>query len=304
MEEKDILKRLIRNDALFNYIHVFQQRFEIIPDKSNHMGAFIEFQDIQDRREEFLSELVDTIVDWVYSSEKYNDLVELFRKRGKSTAAANHAAYRKAREKFRKSDNLDRLLLQGQFGELLLFHFIQRFMHAVPLLRKMPITTSSKHERFGADAIHYKLEGDRNIIILGEAKTYTSTYSFNRAFEIALNSIIESYHNLNKELSLYIHEDFLDNELNKIAEMYLSNRLPNVEVHLVSIVTYNENRNIKYTTQKDIQLQIQKIIEDRYKNFDNDKIDINRNPILNRITYIVFPVWELEDMIDKFQRCL
>ncbi len=304
MEEKDLLKRLVGNDALFNNIHVFQQRFEIIPDKKNHIGAFIEFQDMQDRREEFLSELVDTIVDWVYSSEKYNDLVESFKMRGKSIAAANHAAFRKARDKFRKSEKPDRLSLQGQFGELLLFHFIQRFMHAVPLLRKMPITTSPKHERFGADAIHYKLEDDRNIIILGEAKTYTSSYSFNQAFETALNSIIESYHNLNKELSLYIHEDFLDNELNKIAEMYLSNRLPNVEVHLVSIVTYNENRNIKYTTQKDIQLQIQKIIEDRYKNFDNDKIDINRNPILNRITYIVFPVWELEDMIDKFQRCL
>ena len=36
-------------------------------------------------------------------------------------------------------------------------------MKAVPLLRKMKITTSSQHERFGADAIHYKVENGKNI---------------------------------------------------------------------------------------------------------------------------------------------
>ena len=39
--------------------------------------------------------------------------------------------------------NFDELLIQGQFGELLLFHFIQKFMQATPLLRKMKIATSS-----------------------------------------------------------------------------------------------------------------------------------------------------------------
>ena len=304
MEERKLFEKLINNDALFDNIHVFQQCFDIIPDNKNHIGAFIEFQDIQDRSEEFLNELVDSVVDWVYSSEKYNDLVVEFQKNGKSTGSANSAVIRKAKDKFRKNSNSDKLLSQGQFGELLLFHFIQRFMHAVPLLRKMNITTSPQHERYGADAIHYKIENGKNIIILGEAKTYTSCYTFGKAFEKALNSILDSYYNHRKELSLYLHEDFLDDELNEIAEMYLTNKLPECEVHLVSIITYHETEKLKYTNQGDIQSQIKNIIENRYKSFSNEKIEIDKYPILNRITYIVFPIWKLDNLVERFQDCL
>ena len=58
-------------------------------------------------------------------------------------------------------------------------------MQATPLLRKMKIATSSEHERFGADAIHYKIQDAKNIIILGEAKTYSSNYKFATAFSDA-----------------------------------------------------------------------------------------------------------------------
>ena len=104
-------------------------------------------------------------------------------------------------------------------------------MKAVPLLRKMPIMTSSEHERFGADAIHYKVENDKNIIILGEAKTYTSKYRFNQAFEDALNSILDTYTHYRDELKLYVHEDFLDDKMNKIAEDFLNNKLKPIEIH-------------------------------------------------------------------------
>ena len=80
-------------------------------------------------------------------------------KKGKSEATAHASVQRRARDKFRKGSG-NTLLVQGQFGELLLFHFIQKCMKAVPLLRKM-ITTSSQHERFGADAIHYKLRTEK-----------------------------------------------------------------------------------------------------------------------------------------------
>lgn len=217
MDEKDILKRLITNEALFDNLHVIQQEFDIIPPNDKHIGAFIEYQDIQDRTDEFLDELIDSIVDWVYSSSKYRELLKQYQDRGKSEGAASSAVLRKAKAKFRKSDGQDKVLVQGQFGELLLFHFIQRFMRAVPLLRKMSITTSPHLERNGADAIHYKVENGKNIIILGEAKTYTSSYSFNKAFETGLKSILDTYKNHRSELSLYIHEDFLDDEMNQIA---------------------------------------------------------------------------------------
>lgn len=174
MTAEEIKKRLIDNTALFNNIYVIEQNFDILPDNHPHFGAAINYQDLQELRTEFLNQLVDTIVDWIYSSEKYLDLQKCFMSSGKSAAAASAEIIRKASQKFRKSS--EHLLVQGQLGELLLFHFIQRIKQAVPLLRKMSITTSSDHERYGADAIHFKVQEDKNIIVLGEAKAYTSKY--------------------------------------------------------------------------------------------------------------------------------
>jgi hypothetical protein len=304
LEEKDILKRLVENEALFRNIHVITQNYDIIPKDNKHIGAYIEFQDIRELREDFLEELIDSIVDWIYSSDKFVALKQKAMDKGKSEAAATQEVGRKARQKFRADHNTDKLLIQGQFGELLLFHFIQRFMKATPLLRKMKIATSSEHERFGADAIHYKIQDGKNIIILGEAKTYSSKYKFAKAFEDAINSIVNTYKEHRRELNFYVHEDFLDNDMNEVAEDYLNNELKNVEVHLVSIITYNENRKRKLENESNIRKQIEKIIADRYHAFDNSKIDIEKNPILKRITYIVFPVWDLRGLAQEFQNMI
>ena len=175
-------------------------------------------------------------------------------------------------------------------------------MEAVPLLRKMRIPTSSQHERFGADAIHYKIEGNKNIIILGEAKTYSSKYKFNEALEDAINSILNTYKTHREELNLYVHEDFLDQEMNDVAEAYLEKKLKNVEIYLVCIVVYNETRKLKNQTETKITKEIDKIIEERYRKFDNKKIPIEENIILNRITYIAFPIWKLNELLETFQK--
>lgn len=300
MLKEEIVRRLTNNDSLFNKMHIIRQKFDIIPEQNEHIGTCIKYLDISEMRKEFINDLVDTIVDWVYSSEKYEQLVKVFVDKGKSTASANSEIIRKAHQKFRKGTEKD-LLIQGQFGELLLFNFIQKHFEAVPLLRKMKITTSSKHERFGADAIHYKIDNDKNIIILGEAKTYTSDYKFNEAFQVALDSILDTYQKHREELNLYIHEDFLDSEMNEVAESYLEGTMENVEIHLVSIITYNETKKINITSQDMIHEQIETIIKERFKKFDNDKIDVKSNPILSRITYIVFPVWELEQLARTLQ---
>lgn len=302
MREKDIVKKLIDNDALFKNIYVIKQKFDILPNEKEHYGVSIDYQDIQELRDDFLNDLVDTIILWVYSSEKYEELTELEMKK-KPKEIAHSTVVRKAKQKFRKGTD-DNILVQGQFGELLLFHLIQRFMHATPLLRKMNITTSSQHERFGADAIHFKVEEDKNIIVLGEAKTYSSKYRFNAAFEDALSSILNTYKTHREELNLYVHEEFLDSEMDAIAEAYLDKSLENVEIHLVSIVIYNETKKIKLESEKEIREQIKKIIEEKYKNFDNNKIDIDNNPILGRITYIVFSIWKLDELLKEFQKQL
>lgn len=304
LEEKDILKRLIKNDSLFNMIGVIVRQYDILPNNKEHIGAYIEYQDIQELRDGFVEELSDTIVDWIYSSEKYEELKKKLVNSGKSEAAASQHIGRKAKNKFRANKNSENVLIQGQMGELLLYHFIQKCMKAVPLLRKMNIATSSDHERFGADAIHFKIENDKNIIILGEAKTYTSKYKFNEAFSDALDSILNTYNKHRSELGLYVHEDFLDDEMNVVAEKYLNNTLKSVEIQLVSIVTYNELSKIDKIDENTIRNNIKKIIEDRYRNYDKNKIDMNKNPILSRITYIVFPIWDLKELAKKFQKLI
>ena len=92
--------------------------------------------------------------------------------------------------------------------------------------------------------------------------------------------------------------------MNKIAEDFLNNKLKPIEIHLVSIIIYDETKPINKTNQDEIQEQIEMIIKDRYKNFDDSKIELDKNPILNRITYIVFPVWELKELAEKFQNML
>ena len=258
MEEKDILKRLIKNDSLFNMIGVIVQQYDILPNNKEHIGAYIEYQDIQELRDEFVEELSYTIVDWIYSSEKYEEIKKKMVNSGMSEAAASEYIGRKAKNKFRANKNSENVLIQGQMGELLLYHFIQKCMKAVPLLRKMNIATSSDHERFGADAIHFKIENDKNIIILGEAKTYTSNYKFNEAFSDALDSILNTYNKHRSELGLYIHEDFLDDEMNVVAEKYLNNTLKSVEIQLVSIVTYNELSQIDKIDENTIRNNIKK----------------------------------------------
>lgn len=105
LNENDINARLTPNDALFDNIYIIQQKFNIVPDKDSHYGASIDYQDISELRNEFLTELYNSIVDWVYSSDKYKELRESAMKMGRSEAAAHAKVQRKAREKFR--GNLD-----------------------------------------------------------------------------------------------------------------------------------------------------------------------------------------------------
>lgn len=304
VDENYINNNLLKNDSLFNNINVIEQNFDILPNEKKHYGASIAYQDLSELRQDFLNELYDSIVDWVYNSEKYNELKKLSMQNGKTDSAASSEIRRKAISKFRGTKDTEKLLAQGQFGELVLFHFIQRLQKAIPLLRKMKITTSKEHERFGADAIHFKYAEEKPVIILGEAKTYTSKYHFNQAFEDALKSVLNTYKNHRDEMSLYVHEDFLDKEMDKIAERYINNTLNNVEVHLVSIIVYNETNKLNYTSEADIKKQIEDIINNRYSEFDNKKIDIENNAILKRITYIVFPIWKLEELVQNFQKSL
>lgn len=298
-EEK--IKQLTTCTQIFmNHVHWVQQSFNLLPDRE-HYGTCINYVDLQEYREEFCQELVNTIPEWIYSQQKANEVLSQLISEGRSTTNAQTTLTTSTFGKFRNRDGRE-LFTQGQFGELLLFNFLQSFFSAVPLLRKMPITTSSEMERFGADAIHYSYKDDKHLLYLGEAKTYTSKYQFNTAIKDAIESILKTNNNFRKELGLYVYDSFIDDSLLEIATAYKNGTLKNVEVHLVSIITYCETKSLSKSSENQIKQNIIEIIEERGKAVERDCFSVIEAGLHPRFNYILLPVWELDTLIAEFQK--
>jgi len=300
--EEEIEKLLSCTKMFMNHVHFVQQSFNLLPDKK-HFGTCINYVDLQEFREEFCLELIRTIPEWFYSQTKAANILNTLITEGRSSQNAQAALITLTFDKFRNSST-DKLLIQGQFGELLLFNFLQSFFKCVPLLRKMPITTSVELERFGADAVHYKLEGGKNLFYLGEAKTYSSKYKFPVAFEDAIDSILNTYAEHRKELGRYVYDSFIDDSLIQVATDYKNGKLKNVEVQLVSVITYCENQKVDKDNEAQIKADIIKIISERGKALDRKlfkKIDSGLHP---RFNYIILPVWELDVLLKQFQKLI
>lgn len=281
-----------------HHVHWVEQTFDVVPNK-NHIATCINFVDRQEFRVEFCRELINTIPDWIYSKRKSKELLDkLIARRGVANASAELSSI--CFDKFRDR-NPKKLFTQGQFGELLLFNFLQKFHSAVPLLRKMPITTGTSLERNGADAIHYTLSSDKkHLFFLGESKAYTAG-TFYSATKKAVESILKTYEEHRKEIGLYIYDDFLEDELQKIADSYKNGTLKNVEVHLVSIIIFNETDIFDKTDETQIKADIIKIIEERCKKIDKKIFNAIDKGLYPRFNYIFFPIWELEKLIENFQ---
>ena len=169
----------------------------------------------------------------------------------------------------------------------------------------MPLTTSTGHERFGADAIHYKIEGDKNLFILDESKCYESKYKFKQAFEESVNSIYNTFENIDKELNLYVFDDFIEDELQDTAKQYKAGTLKNVHFELVCIVMYDETKKISGDNEEEIKKSIESIINDRISN--TSSLDCFKNKdqrIIERINYIIFPFWQLSKILESFEAAM
>jgi hypothetical protein len=289
-------KYLSHTQSLLNHIFWFRQEFNLEPNKA-HIGTAIEWTDIEDRKHDFLRELVNTISNWVYSKNRSKKIVDdrLLEVEGDIQNAYSFLI-NQAYSKFRPGHP------QGQFGELLLFNFLQHFYNAIPLLRKQRITTSTGHERYGADAIHFKRTEANNIIILGESKCYKSDYQFRKAFEISLNSIIATVKSFNKELDLYTYDDFIEDDLEIVAKKYKTNKLENVKFEMVCLIAYNETRAIDGFNEEQIKASIKTIIEERCDKISKSCFQNIDARLLNRINYIIFPIWELDKLLDDFEK--
>ncbi|TGK03783.1 DUF1837 domain-containing protein [Leptospira semungkisensis] len=289
---------LTHTESLFRHVHMVSQDLGLVP-KKEHTAAAIAYTDIRPRVDQFLRELKGTVTSWVYSKATSKKLLE--DKLNETNDMGNAAEFltRLAHSKFRKGHP------QGQFGELLLFNFLQHLFQAVPILRKMPVTTSPGHERFGADALHYKNEGSSHKIILGESKCYESKYKFKTAFEKSLVSIIDSFNNLDNELHQFVCDEFIEEPLLTIAKNYKDNKLANVQYELTSIIIYNETSELGHLkNETQIHNEIVRIIKEKCGGIEDKTYKIASANVLDRINYIIFPVWKLDELLNKFDSSL
>src|SRR5215213_3629726 len=174
----DIDSLLTETTAFIETMYAVREDFSLVP-KKEHIATCIGYADLQEMRDEFVEELVGTLIPFVYSAEKSEEILEKFRK-NRSEHAAREKLRRHCLRKFRRSSS------QGQFSELLLCSLLQHYFHAAPLVRKYPITTNPEVERHGADAIHVARKDGKTIFYLGEAKTYKQAGGLKAALKNAV----------------------------------------------------------------------------------------------------------------------
>lgn len=286
---------LSNTKLLFNHIHWIEENFDnVLPSNKKHKKTAINYNDIKERREDFIKELTQTITRWVYGQKQINEIISDRMNESNDTADAYTFLANQAQSKFRPNAP------QGQFGELLLFNFIQYFFKAAPLLRKQPLTSSVGMERYGADAIHYKKEGEHNLFILGESKCYKSKYKFPEAFSMSVKSIVSSFKKIDSELDLYVYDNFIDENLSQIAKDYKNGKLKDVKYELVCLVAYNENGKLKGEDEDSIKAEILEFVKGQCKKIKNDSYEGVEVNILSKIHYIFFPIFELDELLKTF----
>lgn len=293
---RETIERLTGSaDYLFQTLVVVRERLSIKPDKE-HISACINYTDLIEMRNEFIEELVHTIVPFVYSADCQRKIIE---RMNDDPAQAWSRLRKRARAKFRRSN------LKGQFSELLLYNVLRHFFKAAPLVRKMPITTNVEVERHGADAIHIGADENGPIIYLGEAKTYDrEDYGLRQALKDAISDVVEKHHNAHRrELNLYVYEDFLPQELESFAEAYLSGSLHSARVELVCLATYDHRRTISGSSREAlIDATLQVIREDVGRIRNDLLLDGVPEPLIPRLNYVLFGVSAMRGLIDSFAR--
>jgi hypothetical protein len=296
----DINALLAQTDAFINTMHCVRHSFGLTPEKE-HIGTCINYVDLVEMRTQFIEELTNTIVTFVYAPDKQRNIRDAFVAEGREESAAWQSLYRRARKKFRASN------LQGQFSELLLCNLLQHYFKAAPLVRKMPLTTNPGMERNGADAIHIAREGDTYRLYVGEAKTYNrQNGSLRAALNDAVSDVVEKHYlRLHEELNLYTYEDFVPPELEDIARRFRDGTLTNVEVHFVCIVAFNEKGEITGATRAKRIESIERRLIEAAADAATAPVFARVSPdLIPRMNYILFPIREMAALIDAFEQQL
>jgi hypothetical protein len=294
----DLEPLVAKTDALLNTMYAVQEGFGLTLPEIKHVGTCINFIDLKEMRKQFIEELTNTVITYVYAPSRQTKLRDLLVAEGRDEAAAWRQLYKRARRKFRPSS------LQSQFSELLLCNLLQHYYRAVPLVRKMSLTTNPKLERNGADAIHISRADDAYRLYIGEAKTYDRKHGgLKEALVDAIKDLIgKHYTNHETELDLYTYEDFVPPELEEIARQYRAGTLSNVEVHLVCIVAYDEKTDVVGSNRQEKLDCIMHTLREAIAQAAKAKAIVKiPQELLPRVNCIFFPVQKMDELIGAFK---
>lgn len=287
---------LVPTEAFIRTMYAVHDVLAFEPTK-NHIATCINYADLQEMRDNFIREMKNMVNSFVYSATKQKELIAAL-SNGRDLGGAYTELHQRACEKFRSTD------LKGQFSELLLCILLQHYFRAVPLLRKMAITTNPALERNGADALHVGEDSGNWRLYLGEAKTFhRAQRSSSDAIVECLESILTHYNSHRKELNLYTYEDFLSPELETLAQQYQNGEVPDVEVHLVCLATYNCDRLLSGMSRQEYLGNIIANIRADADAVRNRQIFSQFPPqLIPRLNFILFSVRDLDNLIEAFKR--
>jgi Cap4 SAVED domain len=292
----DTSKLLAPTHKLFEALEVFQVTTNLQPSKG-HFASHVKLTDFAFNKTHLVDRLKQSIVNWVFSKAEVRRIFDEEFGEDENYGAASAALYQAARETFRPSAP------QGQFGELMLSAFLQHLFQAAPLLRKQKIRTSDKHERFGADAVHYSNQNGEHLY-LGESKCYKSKYKFAEAFSVSLDSMNTTLANFHAEIKKFAVGNFIEDDIKPVAVKLLKNQITGILIHPTSIIIYNETTKLHGTSPEDMKKEIQAAIVSQCKKISVDTYKSIPAPALARMTYIIMPVWDLDELLDEFVNSL
>jgi hypothetical protein len=292
----DIEKLLAPTKQLFEALEVYQATIPLRPN-AKHYTTHIKLLDFKFNRSHLVERLREAVIRWVFSRKEAERIFNEGFNAASDYGAASTLLYTSARDTIRVSAP------QGQFGELLLNGFLQHLFKAVPLLRKQPVRTSDNLERFGSDAIHVTI-GETTTLFLGESKCYKSSYKFATAFQASLESICTSVENFESEIKKFHVGGFIEDELKGIASAILRNEVEDLKICPVCIVIYNEHEKLSGDSSAERKKHIEKIIFERCSKVSNSIYDAIDETTLGRCLYIIFPVWELDKLLEEFTNAL
>lgn len=295
-KDMDTNKLLAPTHKLFEALEVFQVATTLLPSK-DHYASHVKLLDFTFNRAHLVNRLKHSIVDWVFCKAEARKIFNDEYGAEEDLSAATAALYQAARETFRP------YAPQGQFGELMLSAFLQHLFQAAPLLRKQKVRTSDSHERFGADAMHYSNSAGSHLY-LGESKCYKSSYKFGQAFSESLKSMNTTLGSFPVEIKKFSVGSFIEDDMKPIAEKILKNELSDLIIHPTSIIIYNEISKLTGANSSEMKKEIQDVIVKQCGKIAPETYQAIPEAALARMTYIVMPVWGLDELLEEFENAL